>query len=718
MPRVPIALAGLLGLSAAASADELIPIQTDSTTLLFRVDGKKEIHQLYLGDKAKAPTAVPEKPKEDPACPGGGGIFIGDPAIRACHADGGTSTELVYVSHETKETAPGDTLTRIQLKDGHYPFFVDLCFRAHAKEDVIEQWTEIRHEEDKPVLLQNFTSASLTFRQNELWLTHYHGAWANEMNPVEEKLTPGSKLIDNKYGVMGTQYVGPHFLIGLGGKARENEGTVLAASLAWSGNFVFNFEQMDGGVTRVNAGINPYASERTLAPKESFQTPHLIYTLSTTGKGEAARRFHRWARQFGVRDGAKPQLVINNNWEATGFDFDEKKIIEIMKGSKDLGAEIFLLDDGWFGNGKHARLADNAGLGDWEPNKDRLPNGLKPFTDAGKEAGIQFGIWVEPEMVNVRSDLYEKHPEWVLTAPGRDLHFRRNQLVLDMTRPEVQEHAFNCIDKTLQSAPDTTYVKWDCNRYITQPGSTYLDAGLQSHLWVDYVRGLYKVMDQVAKKYPNVTFMVCSGGGGRVDYGSISRFQQFWPSDNTDPVRRISMQWEYAQFFPATAISAHATHWGKRPLKFVFDVAMSARLGMDLDPRHLSDEDRAIAKQAIELYKTRLRPVVQFGELYRLESPYETKRPSTSYVTADKSQAVVFAWQTGDDSNSPSHPLKLQGLDPAKAYHLEEVNVKPGATSTLEANGKDLTGKQLAEEGLKLPLVKNLESVVILLTAK
>lgn len=694
----------------------LIPVLTESTALVFQVDGDGNLNQLYLGAKEGAPAAAnPKKPK-DPGFPAGGGIFVGQPAVRVRHADGNTSTDLKCTAYATSQPEPGVTLVTIDLKDSYYPFTTRLFFKAHTADNVIEQWSEFRHEEEKAVLLQDFASASLTFDSGAYWLTHFNGAWADEMKPSETKLTRGIKLVDSKYGIMGTQYNEPHFLVSLDQPATETSGRVLAGTLAWSGNFALNFEIDDTNHLRALAGMNPYASERILEPKEAFATPPLVYTFSDHGKGEASRNLHRWARKHGVRHGVKPQLVLNNNWEATGFNFDEKKIVDIMKGTKDLGAELFLLDDGWFGNGKHARLADNAGLGDWEPNRDRLPNGLKPLADAAEQTGLKFGIWVEPEMVNVKSDLYEKHPDWILTQPHRPLHFRRNQLALDLSRPEVQEHAFQVVDRTLKSAPSTAYVKWDCNRYLTNPGSSHLGPDKQSHLWIDYIRGLYTVMDRIAKAHPDVTFMVCSGGGGRVDYGSLSYFQQFWPSDNTDALRRISMQWDYSYFFPATAISSHVTHWGKRSLKFAFDVAMSQRLGMDLDPTGLSEEERAITRQANELYITRLRDTVQFGELYRLESPHEGKRASQVYVKDGK--AVAFAWQIEDDAESGKRPLKLAGLDPQKTYRVEEVNVKPGTTSKLEANGKELTGEQLMQDGLALPFVKKFDSAVLVLTSK
>ena len=715
----------LPALPLLAEETGVVRISTNNVELVFQKGTLGDLAQVYLGPRDQSPRTLPEPkapdaagygdPDPGSAYPGGGSTFIGKPAVRVRHADGNTSTVLNYVGCRTTEQEDG-ILTKIELKDAHYDFHVDLMFRARPAEDVIEQWSVIRNEEDGEVLLQDFASASLVFG-GDLWLTHFHGGWANEMNPTETKLDAGTKLIENRYGTMGNLYAAPHFLLGIGSPAKEREGTVLMASLAWSGNFELNFETGPTGKVRLNAGIHSESAERHLASGESFTTPPLIYTLSSHGTGEGSRNLHRWARKHGIRTAGKPQPVLNNNWEATGFDFDEGKIREIMRSTKNLGAELFLLDDGWFANGDNARVNDRAGLGDWQPNHQRLPHGLNPLVEESGKLGLEFGIWVEPEMVNVKSDLYVKHPEWIVTQPYRPLNFRRNQLVLDMSRPEVQEHAFRCIDETLKSAPGTSYLKWDCNSYITNAGSSYLPVDRQSHLPVDFIRGVYAVMDRVVEAYPDLIVMVCSGGGGRADYGSLSRFQQFWPSDNTDPLRRIPMQHAYSYFFPAEAISAHVTHAGKRPMKFAFDVAMSARLGMDLDPRKMTAGEVAACKQAIDLYKNRLREVVQQGDLYRLEAPGSGPRSSLSYVSGDKTKAVLFAWLTSDADGSTAPALVPEGLDPARSYKIEEVNILPNESSRLESHGKSLTGSQLMSGGVKLPIHRAFESTVIFLQA-
>jgi alpha-galactosidase len=417
-----------------------------------------------------------------------------------------------------------------------------------------------------------------------------------------------------------------------------------------------------------------------------------------------------------VRDGYKPQLTLLNNWEATGFNFDQARIESLFQGAKAAGMEIFLLDDGWFGNGKYARVTDNAGLGDWQPNLARFPHGLEPLVQSALDEQLQFGIWMEPEMVNPASRLYTRHPEWVITQPHRPAGLFRNQMVLDLTRPEVQQCVFNAIDGVL-SIPGISYMKWDCNRSIDNAGSTYLPPGQQSHLMIAYIRALYQIMRRVVEKHPDVTMMACSGGGGRVDYGSLKYFQQFWPSDNTDALYRVKIQWGYSHFYPAETISAHVTRMSNRPFKFAFDVAMSGRLGMDVDPGTLTEEESAITRQAVALYKSELRNVVQLGDLYRLESPYEGSRASLDYVTQDKAKAVAFAWQLEDAAASSKQPLTVAGLNPDFVYLVKEVNLKPGTTSRMPSNGQTFTGAQLMREGIALGLEKQFDSAAIELIA-
>jgi alpha-galactosidase len=680
---------------------ETFSLTTAHFTIDFQVRNDGRLYQQVIGPAPKNERSQ----RADEAYPQSGDGYIWEPALQVTHADGNTSTTLLYKGMTRTNEAPGIEFTRISLRDPAYPFEADLCFRAHRDVDVVEQWVEIRHQESKPVTLERMASSSVLLSPTNLWLTHFFGDWANEMQPVSEQLTVGTKVLDSKIGVRAHQFGNPSFVLSLDGAPAETSGRVLAGSLAWSGSFQCAFEH-SGRTVRALCGVNPFASAYHLKPKETFITPTMIWVWSAHGLGEMSRKLHAWARDFGMRDGHQARTVLLNNWEATGFDFDFKRIAGLYPPAKDLGTELFLLDDGWFGN-KHPRINDKAGLGDWQPNRQRLPNGLAPLAEEAVKCGLQFGIWIEPEMVNPKSELFEKHPDWVIVQPKRELELQRNQLVLDLTRPEVQKFEWKTIQETL-GVPGITYAKWDCNRYLTQPGSSWLGPDRQTHLWIDYVHALYALMDKTAKTFPKTELMLCSGGGGRADYGALRYFHEFWPSDNTDPVRRVMMQWDYSYFFPPMALAGHVTHWGHRPMHFACAVAMSVRFGMDLDLVKLSPEDKAICAGAISAYK-RIREVTQLGDLYRIERPHDAARGAINYVSADRSRAVLFVFQLKDGQFQPVRP---QGLDPAKRYVVRELNPAPGRAA-LPQEGNAFTGEELMRNGVMPSCSKGLEACVI-----
>ena len=682
---------------------EKFSIRTKTFSLDFEVGDDGRLYQRAIG----AGDADGKLERWDEAYPQAGDGYIWDPALQVVHADGNTSTDLQYQNLTRTHDDTGRELVRIQLQDPAYPLAVTLCFRVDADRDVIEQWTEITHHEPAPITLEQMTSSALLLSTNTgVSLTHFFGDWAKEMlSPITEQITPGTKILDSKIGVRADQFNNPSFVLSLDGPPQENTGRVLAGSLEWSGSFQFAFDDNSEGI-RALCGVNPFASAYHLNPGDTFTTPKMIWAWSANGLGDASRKLHRWARDYGMRDGHKTRSVLLNNWEATGFDFDFNRIVSLFAPAKALGVELFLLDDGWFGN-KHPRVNDHAGLGDWQPNRSRLPDGLAPLAAAAVQQGLRFGIWMEPEMVNPKSELFEQHPDWVIAQPKRDLELQRNQLVLDLTRPEVQAFEWQSIQSIL-SVPNITYAKWDCNRYLTQPGSSYLPPDRQSELWIDYVNALYALMDKTAKTFPDTELMLCSGGGGRVDYGALKYFQEFWPSDNTDPMVRVPMQWDYSYFYPPMAIASHVTHWGNRPMHFACSVAMSARFGMDLDLNKLSAEDKAICAGAIEAYKE-IRDVTAFGDLYRVEDPHDTFRGAINFVSPDQSRAVVFAFQLKDGAVTPVHP---QGLDPAKKYTVHELNPAPGRAA-IPQEGQTLTGEQIMHDGLIPSCAHAVEACVI-----
>lgn len=685
-----------------------IVIDAGKTLMVFRKSEDGHLRQITFGS-----FAWPQANEDEDVYPTFGAASVLQTALRATHADGNTSTDLLLVGHSVKKLDANVTLTQLDLKDPAYPFFVSLFFKAYAAEGIVESWSAIRHTEKKPVVLHAFASSAPVVGRDDYYLTQFRGGWANEMNAVEGKLDYGLKTLSSRRGTQALIQLSPSFLLSRGAPAQENKGEILAGTLAYPGNFQMQFEVSPDHRLRAICGINPEDSEYSLAPGETFTTPAMLWGRSDTGTGDVSRRFARWGRRYGMRDGDRPRAVLLNNWEATYFNFDEPRLVSLFDGAKDLGMELFLLDDGWFGN-KYPRDNDLAGLGDWAVNAKKLPHGLSYLTDEAQKRGVRFGLWVEPEMVNPKSELFEKHPDWVIRQPKRELNFSRNQLVLDLSNPKVRDWMFTTLSGIFRSNPGISYIKWDCNRPITQPGSSFLAPDKQTHLWIEYQRGLLDVLERVSRAHPGVEIMLCSSGGGRVDYGSLRYAHEVWPSDNTDPLARIRMQWSYGQFFPTNALSSHVTHWGGRPLKFAFDVAMSARLGMDLDTSKLSEEDKQFARGAVATYKS-FRDVVQLGDLYRLESPYAGPRAAQVSVSPDKSRAILFAWQMADGTPAS---LPLQGLDPGRMYRVREVNRRTGQASQVSQDGQTLDGATLMRDGLSLSLGKQFDSSVIELTAQ
>ncbi|OGX89203.1 alpha-galactosidase [Hymenobacter coccineus] len=703
--------------SRAQDAPPPIVVETAHVSLVLAVGKNQKLYQTYLGPRLATAADYLPLPQRHEAYPPAGTDNLFEPALRVVHADGNPGLALGFAGVETAQTSAGATTTTVRLRDPKYPVEVQLHFVAYQREDVIKTWTEIVHREKKPVVLTNYASAMLHFEAPHYWLTQLHGDWAEEGQQQESQLTSGVKVLDTKLGTRAGMYQTPSFFLSLDQLATETTGDVLAGTLAWTGNFRLAFELDNEQALRVSAGINPYASEYTLPAGQPFVTPEFIFTYSTQGKGQAARNLHRWARQQGgTLDGTQPRLTLLNNWEATYFDFDEPKLDALMGDAAKLGVDLFLLDDGWFGN-KYPRKDDRQGLGDWQPTTAKLPHGVGHLVQTAAKEGIKFGIWIEPEMVNPKSELYEKHPDWVLKLPGRPEDYYRNQLVLDLTNPKVQDFVYGIVDAQLGQG--AAYLKWDCNRMITNGYSQHLGKD-QSHLYVDYVRGLYRVLDRVRQKYPHVPMMLCSGGGARADYGGLKYFTEFWPSDDTDALERVYIQWGFLNFFPSNTLASHVTNWNQQQtLKFRTDVAMMGKLGYDIEVAKMTPAELQFSQQAVKDNR-RLGPVVGQGDLYKLRSPYEGNQAALMYVGENQQKAVLFGYNLRTRFHETVLPVKLQGLDPARRYHLTEINLMPGQKSALPANGQTYSGDYLLNVGVLVSDsdAKALTSHVLELTAE
>lgn len=687
-----------ISLSVFASNAECIRIRTNDVDLIYRVAGNGRLNQCYFG------SALNYKSDLD-AIQGGVEAYLThgmedyyEPAIRVLHNDGNPSLLLTYISHKQNIIAEGITKTEILLQDKEYPIEVKLIYVAYHKQNIIKTYTEILHKERKPITLYNYASSMLHFNSAKYYVTDFSGDWAKEGNMNESLLSFGKKVVDTKLGSRASMFVSPMFMLSLDDRIQEDNGEVILGTLGWTGNFRFTFEVDNNNRLRVISGINPYASEYALNPKEVFRTPEFIFTYSAKGKGEASRNFHDWARLYQLKDGMGDRLTLLNNWEATFFDFNEEKLTAIIKDASDLGVDMFLLDDGWFGN-KYPRKGDFQGLGDWEETKTKLPNGIGHLIKESHKNGVKFGLWIEPEMVSPKSELYENHKDWVIHLPNRKEYTYRKQMVLDLSNPKVQDYVFGIVDNLLTKYPYIAYFKWDCNSPITNIYSPYLK-DKQSHLYVEHVRGLYNILNRIAVKYPSLPMMLCSGGSGRCDYEALKYFTEFWTSDNTDPIERIFIQWGFSHFFPAKSMSAHVTNWNKdTSIKFRTDVALMGKLGFDIIFKDLSSPEQEFCVNAVANFN-RLKPVIMEGDLYRLHSPYNSNHASSIYITKDKSNAVLFSFDISPRFGEYVQKLRCKGLNSEAMYLVKEINMMPNQKSSLPQNGKILSGEFLMSIGL------------------
>ena len=629
-------------------------------------------------------------------------------ALEVTHSDGNMSTHLKVESVTTRQE-PTATVTVIRMKDTAYPFYVNVCYRAYNDVDMIETWTEIENREKKAVKLTRFDSGFLPIRFGNVWLTHLTGSMNNEGRLVQEPLERGMLVIRNKDGVRNSHTEHSEVMFSLDGKPQEHSGQVIGAALCYSGNYELRIHTRESDYHEFFAGINPDNSAYTLEPKEVFVTPVLALTYSDEGHGGASRNFHRWARRYKLANGMETRKILLNSWEGVGVNINEEVMDQMMGDIASMGGELFVMDDGWFGD-RYPRNNDRQGLGDWVVDKTKLPNGVQGLIRNADKHGITFGLWIEPEMVNTLSELYEKHPDWVIKGLEHETLLGRGgtQMVLDLSSPEVQDFIFNIVDRIMTENPGLDYIKWDANMTIMNHGSQHLPKDRQSHLFIEYHRGLVNVCERIRAKYPDLTLQSCATGGGRATYGLMPYFDEFWVSDNSDALQRIHIQWGTSYFYPANAMAAHISavpNWildRRTSLKYRIDVAMSGRLGMEVQPKHMTEEEKDFCRKAIEQYKM-IRPVVQLGDLYRLVSPYEGyNMASLMYVAEDKSEAAFFWWKTELFWEDHVPRIKMAGLNPDKKYTVHELNRIPDDNELLY-EGRTFTGRFLMEHGLEMP---------------
>ncbi|MGN0189210.1 MAG: alpha-galactosidase [Candidatus Cryptobacteroides sp.] len=657
---------------------------------------------------------------EQPAYPARGGRHFNCSALAVTYPGGGMNTELDYVSHSAREVSDGVSRTEVRLADPKTGLEVALFYDAYRNEDVIVCHAEITNTGKKPVELESYASPAINVYSSDYLLTHFHGGWAREMQVCHERLTPGIKTVRSMKGVRTTHTENPSFMLSLGTDTfNEDYGDVIAGALAWSGNYNIDFQIDETNRLCVVPGGFAPGEDYVLKAGKTFSTPEMIYTFSHEGVGQASRNLHSWARKYWLYDASVICPTLLNNWEGTYFKFNEDILKGIIDNVAEMGLEMFVLDDGWFGGKDFPRNSSSQGLGDWQVVEEKLPGGVSAVADYAHSKGLRFGIWIEPEMVNPKSRLAQKHPDWIVKEKGREVTTIRNQWLLDLTNPEVQDFVFGVFDSTMGLAEGIDYIKWDCNRHVESAGSSTLGED-QSNFWVDYTQGLYSVYRRVREKYPDVIVQSCASGGGRMDYGALHFCNEAWTSDNTEALSRIFIQYGTNLIYPSIVCGSHVSAVPNHqtgnitPLKFRFDVACAQRLGMELQPASMTEDEKAFSKRAIESFKS-YRDIVYYGDLYRLGSPYGNDCYGLMYVSPDKSRAVVFAYTLRylDRNRKPSYHLR--GLSSDKVYRVRELNVDK---SCYWGNGKSFSGSFLMNFGLNPEMPTIYSSAVFLLEAE
>ena len=702
-------LALLVATAATAKAEQVV-VQTKGMSVVLNVEQGRQPQYVYFGSRlSAADLSHLQSPRDGrmDAYPAYGQNTPAEAALAMRHADGNMSTELVATGVE-RQTADGGEVTTIHMNDPVYDTRVDLCFKAYADVDMIETWAEISSQEKPSVTLTQFASCSLPIRRGNVWMSSFYGSWANEARLCEEPVLPGEKVIRNKDGTRNAHTSHAEVMFSLDGKARENQGRVIGAALCYSGNYQLKVETDDTEYHYFFAGINPDNSEYHLKKGETFATPHVALSYSDEGLSGVSRNFHKWGRRYMLANGNRERKILLNSWEGVYFDINQEGMDQMMADISSMGGELFVMDDGWFGD-KYPRNSDNSSLGDWVVDRRKLPEGIEGLLRDADKHGVKFGIWIEPEMTNTTSELYEKHPDWIVKAPRRQAVQGRGgtQLVLDLANPKVQDYVFSIVDNLMTKYPQIDYIKWDANMAIMNHGSQYLSMQDQSHLYIAYHRGFENVCKRIRQKYPDLTIQACASGGGRANWGLLPWFDEFWVSDNTDALQRIYMQWGTSYFFPAIAMASHIsatpnhTVFRTTAMKYRIDVAMSGRLGMEIQPKNMSEEEKQLCRQAISEYK-QIRPIVQFGDIYRLLSPYDRKGvASMMYVDEQKDKAVWYWWKTESFQNEHLPRIAMAGLDPQKMYRVHELNrvdLQP-----LDCEGQTYSGAYLMSHGLDVP---------------
>ena len=646
-------------------------LQSGEQSYAMGVNERGDVQSIFWGGKLNSLTDVPAvKSRPEVSSfdisttttpqeyPGWGAELYTEPAIKVTFEDGNRDLVLHYVSH----TIDGNEL-QIVLKDIKAPLFVELHYRVYPQSGMIARWSVIQNRGEQPVVLESAQSAAWSLPNGKGYEAHWlTGRWSAEWQQRSAAVEPGAIVVESRRGSTSHQ-ANPWFEVDRQQETTEESGPAWFGELGWSGSWRMTIETSAFEQTRITGGYNTFDFGYKLAASESLKTPIFYAGYTSKGRGEASRILHHFQQKeiFPGGDQAKLRPVLYNSWEATEFDVNEPGQIALAEKAAKIGAERFVVDDGWFGQ----RKTDNAGLGDWYVNKEKFPNGLKPMIDKVHALGMDFGIWVEPEMVNPDSDLYRKHPEWAMNFPGRPRTEARQQLLLNLARKDVAAYVYSFLDN-LVTENDIAFLKWDYNRNWSEPGWDAVPVDQQKKIYVAYVNNLYDILARLRAKHPKLEIESCSGGGGRVDLGILRYTDEVWPSDNTDALDRLVLQDGFTRAYSPGAMMAWVTDVPNFedhrtvPLKFRYLVAMNGSLGIGGNLNKWTEDEMKESSAMVTYYKS-VRQTVQRGDLYRLIAPEDSSASANEHVARDGSQAVVFAFLQAQRFGMPFPTVRLQG---------------------------------------------------------
>ena len=677
-----------------------------NASYVFGVNERGELQTLYWGGRIGARDSLPAAHSNPEAASfdspytttpqeyagWGAGLFT-EPALKVSFADGNRDLVLHFV----RATPNGSQSLDVLLKDISREIYVTLRYSIDPESGVLARSAIIENKEKQPVTIEQAAAAQWTLPPARYMLSYLTGRWAGEWTLNQEPIIGGARVIESRRGSTGHQ-ANPWFAISRDASqsstgpvvADEEHGEVWFGALAWSGSWRISVERDQLDSVRVTGGFNPFDFGDKLKPGEKLETPIFYGGYSDHGLGGASRLLHHFeiAHILPQAPDPKPRPVIYNSWEATEFNVDEPGQVALAEKAASIGVDRFVMDDGWFGQRKN----DHAGLGDWYVNAEKFPHGLKPLIDKVHALGMDFGLWVEPEMVNPDSDLYRKHPDWVLNFPGRPRSESRNQLVLNLARSDVRDYVEGFLDKLL-TENNIAFLKWDYNRNWAEPGWDQVPRDEQKSVYVEFIRNLYSILGDLRRKHPKVEIESCSGGGGRVDLGILRYTDEVWPSDNTDPFDRLAMQDGFSYAYTPQIMMAWVTdspHWGNgRATSLIYRMlsSMQGSLGIGANLNRWSAEDFSTAKRLIAAYHSAQRTIVR-GDLFRLISPRDgSEFSSTETVSNDKNQAVVFAFAHSTQKGRGFPLLQLEGLEPDAEYQLSWIEGKARPGTPASASG-------------------------------